>query len=83
MSEEKQVSEFECSMCARDGGPVESCDLCKGASRFRQSRSFSLSEERQGLNPDAGKKRYGPTGDVNPRIVVLPGGYDPRQGKQD
>ncbi len=80
MSEEtnpSQVSELECSMCGRDGGPVAECQLCFGSPRFIQKRHFTLTEERAGKNPDA-KKRYGPTGDVNPKVVVLPGGFDPR-----
>jgi hypothetical protein len=76
----KQVSEFECSMCGRDGGPDIGCELCRGNQTFRQTRSFTLSEERQGLNPEGEKKRYGPYGEVNPRIVVLPGGFDPSKG---
>lgn len=75
---ESQVSDVECSMCGKDGGPIPECDLCHGNQRYRQSRAFTQSEERQGLNPN--HDRYGRTGDVSPKIVVLPGGFDPRQG---
>jgi hypothetical protein len=77
-----QVSDTECAMCGRDGGPVVGCELCNGNQRYSQSRSFTLSEERQGLNPHKDGDRYGQHGDVSPKIVVVPGGYDPRQGKQ-
>lgn len=80
---EKTVSRYECSMCGLDGGPDPGCELCHGNKRFLQERNFTLSEERQGLNPERGKDRYGPTGDVNPRIVVVPGGYNPAQGLQN
>lgn len=79
---QKPVSEYECSMCGKDGGPTPDCELCRGNERFRQSRAFTISEERQGKNPDANRDRYGPYGDVNPKIVVLPGGWDPRQGRE-
>lgn len=72
------TSEWECGMCGRDGGPDPGCQLCSGAERFRQQRNFTLTEERQGKAPDDG--RYDRTGGVNPKIVVLPGGFDPRQG---
>lgn len=81
VKQRQEASEWECSICGVDGGPQEGCDLCHGQERFRQTRSFTLSEERQGLNPKAKKGRYGRTGDVNPRLVVLPGGHDPSQGK--
>jgi hypothetical protein len=75
-----EVSEVECSICGKDGGPQLACPICKGNQRFVQSRSFTLSEERQGKNPNA-EDRYGPDGGLGPKIVVLPGGFDPRQGK--
>lgn len=73
----KPVSDVQCSMCGRDGGPVPECDLCLGNQRFVQSRAFTLTEERQGLNTDEAARRYGRTGDVNPRIIQLPGGFVP------
>lgn len=76
---ESEVSQIECGMCGRDGGVYAECELCGGKLALNQSRAFTLTEERQGKNPDA-KHRYGPTGDVSPKIVVLPGGYDPRAG---
>lgn len=72
-----QPQALECSMCGRDGGPVASCDLCHGAQRFAQERHYTLSEERQGKNPNPGNDRYGPHGEVGPKIVVLPGGTMP------
>lgn len=79
----QEVSQWECGMCGRDNGPVAECELCHGNQRFVQSRAFTTSEERQGKNPDANQDRYGPYGDVNPRIVVLPGGFDPRTRVQE
>jgi hypothetical protein len=77
---DQSASSTECSMCGRDGGPVPACELCGGNQRYAQERHFTLSEERQGLNPNKDGDRYGLHGDVSPKIVVLPGGYDPRQG---
>lgn len=79
--QEKQsdVSEYECSMCGRDGGPAVGCELCGGNERFLAKREFTLSEERQGKNPNAGD-RYSRTGDVSPKLVVLPGGTIPGRG---
>jgi hypothetical protein len=77
-----QPSEIECSICGRDGGPYEGCPAgCNGNPRFIQSRSFTLTEERQGLNPKKDSERYGLAGDVSPKIVVLPGGADPRTSR--
>ena len=70
------VSEWECGMCGRDGGPVDECDLCHGNQTFKQSRAFTLTEERQGKNPNT-SDRYGPHGEVGPKIVLLPGGAMP------
>jgi hypothetical protein len=78
----RTASALECSICGRDGGPVVSCEVCGGNQRFAQARAFSLTEERQGLNKEEKKDRYGLYGDVSPNIVVLPGGYDPRQGNK-
>lgn len=79
-NESSPISEVECSLCGRAGGPYVGCAAgCNGNPRYIQSRSFTLTEERQGKNPDS-KSRYGPTGDVGPKIVVVPGGHDPRQG---
>lgn len=69
---DKQVSELECSMCGLDGGSVPGCDLCRGTAR-NQPRSFTITEEARGLNPDK-SKRYGTMGDTSPRIVEVPGG---------
>lgn len=77
---EKKVSAVECSMCGRDGGPAPDCELCLGNKRFIQSRSFTRTEEQQGLNKEEAARRYGRTGDVNPRIVQLPGGVLPGGG---
>lgn len=74
------VSEFECGMCGIDGGPRPECELCHGSVRYRQKRHFTLSEERQGLNPNPGN-RYGRNGEVGPRIAVVPGGMDPGKPK--
>lgn len=71
--------ELECSMCNRNGGVYPECDLCHGNTRFNQSRAYTLTEERQGKAPDDG--RYDRMGGVNPKIVVLPGGFDPRVGR--
>lgn len=76
---QEPISEWECSMCGRDGGPVSSCELCSGNQRFFQKRNFTLSEERQGKNPEGNKERYGPYGETGPKIVVLPGGTMPGQ----
>jgi hypothetical protein len=74
---EQTVSSIECGLCGRDGGVHEGCELCHGAQRFNTNRSFSLSEERRGLNPDGQKARYGLYGEVGPRIVSVPGGQTP------
>lgn len=79
----KEVSVYECGMCGRDGGPDKDCDLCHGNPRLKQTRSYTLSEERQGMNPEEGERRYGPMGEVSPRIVVLPGGHNPAQGLEN
>ena len=82
MSEQVKQSEIECSMCGRDGGPTVECELCKGAPRFAQKRHFTLSEERQGLNKEERSERYGRYGDVSPRIVDLPGSFNPTVTKK-
>jgi hypothetical protein len=63
------ASEYECSMCGRDGGPVASCQLCLGNQRFVQKRHFTLSEERRGLNPEEKSRRYGALGEVGPEQI--------------
>lgn len=66
----------ECSMCGVVGGPEAGCDLCHGSSRYRQARHFTLTEERQGKNPNA-NDRYGRYGEVGPKIAIVPGGAVP------
>lgn len=78
--EESKPSELECGMCGRDGGPVAGCQLCNGNMRYAQKRQFTLSEERRGLNEQERKDRYGKYGGVMPKIVTMPGGYNPMQG---
>jgi hypothetical protein len=70
------ASEIECSLCGRDGGPIESCNVCNGNKRFVQERHFTLSEERQGVG-HSDPKRYGRDGAVQPKAVRLPGSFVP------
>jgi hypothetical protein len=65
---EPEAVEFECGLCGASNRT--GCDLCQNDNtRFRQTRHYTLSEERQGLNPDAAKKRYGPQGEVGPEQI--------------
>jgi hypothetical protein len=70
-----EESRIECSLCGRVGGVYEGCDLCHGATRFNQTRHYTLTEERQGKAPDDG--RYTRTGATNPTVVNLPGSFNP------
>lgn len=45
------MTDFECGMCGRDGGPVTACNDCRGAERFRQPKAATLSEYRSGRTP--------------------------------
>jgi hypothetical protein len=60
------MSEVECSLCGRDGGPVEGCTYgCQGNPRYTQSRAYTLSQERSGRAPQT--DRYGDQGQVGPK----------------
>ncbi len=68
----------ECSICGHIPGPFKGCEVgCDGNPRFTQSRAFTQSEER--LNARSDPDRYGRTGNVNPKIVSLPGSGSPGQ----
>lgn len=60
-----KLSELECSMCGRNGGPSVHCTTCGGNQRFAQKRAYTLSEERMGIAPT--DERYGPNSDVGPK----------------
>ena len=71
------ASDIECGMCGRDGGPQVQCEVCKGSPRFAQKRHYTLSEERRGLNEEERNDRYGQYGEVGPKVVNLPGSFNP------
>ncbi len=73
----QKYSDVECSICGRDGGPNVSCQICNGQQRYAQKRHFTLTEERQGMNQEERSNRYGQYGEVNPKIVNLPGSFNP------
>jgi hypothetical protein len=81
MSEEVKRKEYEteCSICGFVPGPVPTCNICHGNIGFIKKRQYTLTEERQGTG-NSDPDRYGPEGDTNPRIVVVPGSYDPSVG---
>lgn len=76
MSEEQQPrivhpeATTECATCGHVPGPFEACTTCHGRAQV-QSRAFTRTEEQRGANSDPG--RYGSGGNVNPKIVSLPG----------
>lgn len=74
---EQEQSNIECSTCGRVGGPLDACEICHG-NGGTQSRAFSRTEQNQGLGKD--EKRYGLGGNVSPKIVNLPGSFNPSQG---
>ena len=75
MSDEVQI--MECGMCGQEAPTDPECPMCGGDNqRFLQPRSYTLSEERQGKNPNP-NDRYSRTGDVSPKLVLLPGGAVP------
>lgn len=58
--------EIECSLCGRNGGPIEGCARgCNGNPRFIQPRQYTLSEVRTGRAPQ--EDRYGDEGQVGPK----------------
>ena len=70
---------YECGMCGQETPTDPGCPICGGNNeRYLQPKSYTLSEERQGKNPNAGD-RYSRTGAVSPKIVSLPGS-DPKRG---
>jgi len=79
MEESTVNNKMECGLCGRVGGAVPSCQICHGNKNFDQTRAFTLTEERQGKAGDQ-PARYGPTGDVSPRTVNVPGSKNPGQG---
>ena len=76
-SNKPQPSDIECGMCGRDGGPAVECKVCNGSPRFAQKRHFTLSEERRGMNEEERNERYGQYGEVMPKVIDLPGSYNP------
>jgi hypothetical protein len=71
----------ECSICGFVPGPVPACNVCHGNRSFIKPRQYTRSEELQGKgksDPD----RYGPEGDTNPRIVHVPGSFNPASGQK-
>ena len=60
----------ECAICGHVPGPFEGCTTCHGKARV-QSRAFTRTEETQGAQSDP--DRYGVGGNVNPKIINLPG----------
>lgn len=60
------MSEVECSMCGRNGGPFEGCSMgCNGDTRFSVPRAYTLSEIQSGRAPK--DDRYGPSGQLGPK----------------
>ncbi len=46
------MSDIECSVCGRDGGPYEGCSRgCDGNPRFIQSAGYTLTQHRNGDAP--------------------------------
>lgn len=65
----------ECSICGRVPGPAPECEICHGNQSFTRQRQFTLSEERRGRETDP--ERYSRTGNVSPKVVNLPGSFNP------
>lgn len=67
----------ECKICGHVPGPFPECTTCHGNGGI-QSRAYTRTEEVQGALSDP--ERYGRTGNVNPKIVDLPGSFQPGGG---
>jgi hypothetical protein len=65
----------ECSICGHVPGPFADCEICHGNTTFTQSRAFTRTEESRGAKGDP--ERYSRTGNVSPKIVMVPGSFDP------
>lgn len=77
----KDEATTECSVCGFVPGPHPGCTICHGNLSFIQKRHYTRSEEQQGKGnnePD----RYGLDGNTNPRIVDLPGSFNPARSGQ-
>lgn len=68
----------ECSICGLVPGPQPGCEICHGNQTFVRDRQYTLTEQRRGqeVDPD----RYSRTGNVGPKIVNLPGSFNPTSG---
>lgn len=66
----------ECAICGHVPGPFPDCTTCHGKAQV-QSRAYTRTEEQRGAQSDP--DRYGPGGNVSPKVVSLPGS-DPRFG---
>jgi len=75
-----EFSDVECAVCGLDGGPDADCSICHGNAQ-KQSRAYTLSEERSGRVPEDHESRYRQDGAVGPKIITyLPGSGGPGGG---
>lgn len=81
MSEEQVQPEAhtECSICGHVPGPFAGCETCHGNKQFIQSRAYTRSEEIKGAEADP--ERYSRTGNVAPKIVNVPGSFNPTRNQ--